>query len=627
MTTPHRHPRRHLRSRSTAAISTSADAAADGAGADAAARHPVERPAAPAAAASPRRSIASRWWRSPCRDAPELAGVGPRAAARRAVVHVATRSTRFHERGYAAVASCSSSSAPTRSPRSRPGATTRHPRRGALRGRLAARRSGRRAAASGCRRSRRAWCTPADRRRSRERPVDHSDRCADRRRVIHCDPRPARRRANRSPGSCRRASQQHIEQHGLYTSTTPGAARDRTRRDVRGRQVAWPRAEKRRKATRASDSRSTRAIARGRGQEGDRPRRARPAEGRRLHRLLRDLLGHQPAADSRDRRRRRWRRWRREGAKPAHVEGYDRSEWILLDYFDFIVHVFAPETRVFYGLERLWGNAERIEIADAVATRNARPARRGLQPIAATMAATAATLALRRARRRSRRRPRARLRRLRPAARTSDARSGLRRLLALDPAADAAALRSLRRSAADVARDQRAAGAVPALPARRRASSTARAPIGAYDGALRAIVHALKYDGRRSLARPLGALMRDARRRRARRRRRASCRCRSIRRGGAQRGFNQAADLARHLGLPVVPALRRVRATADADRPARGAASPQRPRRVRASTRAAARARRRDRRAGRRCEHDGRDAGCVRARAEGRRGSARRCGR
>jgi ribosome-associated protein len=52
-----------------------------------------------------------------------------------------------------------------------------------------------------------------------------------------------------------------------------------------------------------------------------------------------------------------------EGVKPAHVEGYDRSEWILLDYFDFIVHVFAPETRVFYGLERLWGNADRIEVA------------------------------------------------------------------------------------------------------------------------------------------------------------------------------------------------------------------------------------------------------------------------
>ena len=53
-----------------------------------------------------------------------------------------------------------------------------------------------------------------------------------------------------------------------------------------------------------------------------------------------------------------------QGAKPAHVEGHDRSEWVLLDYFDFIVHVFVPETRLFYGLERLWGNAERIEIPE-----------------------------------------------------------------------------------------------------------------------------------------------------------------------------------------------------------------------------------------------------------------------
>jgi ribosome-associated protein len=51
--------------------------------------------------------------------------------------------------------------------------------------------------------------------------------------------------------------------------------------------------------------------------------------------------------------------------KPAHIEGYDRSErsgWILIDYFDFIVHVFVPESRAFYGLERLWGSAERIDI-------------------------------------------------------------------------------------------------------------------------------------------------------------------------------------------------------------------------------------------------------------------------
>ena len=54
--------------------------------------------------------------------------------------------------------------------------------------------------------------------------------------------------------------------------------------------------------------------------------------------------------------------------KPAHVEGYnrsDRSGWILIDYFDFIVHVFARETRLFYDLERLWGSAERMVIPPA----------------------------------------------------------------------------------------------------------------------------------------------------------------------------------------------------------------------------------------------------------------------
>jgi ribosome-associated protein len=50
--------------------------------------------------------------------------------------------------------------------------------------------------------------------------------------------------------------------------------------------------------------------------------------------------------------------------RPAHVEGYDRAEWVLLDYFDFIVHVFSPNARQFYGLERLWGAATCIEIPD-----------------------------------------------------------------------------------------------------------------------------------------------------------------------------------------------------------------------------------------------------------------------
>jgi ComF family protein len=89
--------------------------------------------------------------------------------------------------------------------------------------------------------------------------------------------------------------------------------------------------------------------------------------------------------------------------------------------------------------------------------------------------------------------------------------------------------------------------------------SCARA-IGAHDGALRHIVHALKYEGRRSLARPLAELMR---RHGADVLADASCAVPvplhpSRRR---ERGFNQAADLARHLGLPVVPALRRTRAT------------------------------------------------------------------
>jgi ribosome-associated protein len=50
--------------------------------------------------------------------------------------------------------------------------------------------------------------------------------------------------------------------------------------------------------------------------------------------------------------------------RPAHIEGYDRAEWILMDFFSFIVHVFSPNTREFYALERLWGDAERIEISD-----------------------------------------------------------------------------------------------------------------------------------------------------------------------------------------------------------------------------------------------------------------------
>jgi len=53
-----------------------------------------------------------------------------------------------------------------------------------------------------------------------------------------------------------------------------------------------------------------------------------------------------------------------DGQKAALVEGYNRGEWILLDYFTFIVHEFLPAQRTFYGLERLWGGAESIEVSE-----------------------------------------------------------------------------------------------------------------------------------------------------------------------------------------------------------------------------------------------------------------------
>jgi ribosome-associated protein len=54
---------------------------------------------------------------------------------------------------------------------------------------------------------------------------------------------------------------------------------------------------------------------------------------------------------------------RSRGIRPNHVEGYPRQEWILLDYTDFVVHIFSARARAFYDLERLWGGATRVELA------------------------------------------------------------------------------------------------------------------------------------------------------------------------------------------------------------------------------------------------------------------------
>jgi ribosome-associated protein len=48
-----------------------------------------------------------------------------------------------------------------------------------------------------------------------------------------------------------------------------------------------------------------------------------------------------------------------EGSPPGHVEGLTGGRWVLLDYIDFVVHVFHPQARAFYQLENLWGDAPR----------------------------------------------------------------------------------------------------------------------------------------------------------------------------------------------------------------------------------------------------------------------------
>ncbi len=50
------------------------------------------------------------------------------------------------------------------------------------------------------------------------------------------------------------------------------------------------------------------------------------------------------------------------GLRPAHIEGYNHAEWVLLDYVDFVVHIFGEKARAFYDLERLWRTARRVPV-------------------------------------------------------------------------------------------------------------------------------------------------------------------------------------------------------------------------------------------------------------------------
>ena len=53
------------------------------------------------------------------------------------------------------------------------------------------------------------------------------------------------------------------------------------------------------------------------------------------------------------------------GERPVSIEGYDRADWILMDYGDFLVHIFSENARKYYDLERLWRGAEVVDIASA----------------------------------------------------------------------------------------------------------------------------------------------------------------------------------------------------------------------------------------------------------------------
>ena len=58
------------------------------------------------------------------------------------------------------------------------------------------------------------------------------------------------------------------------------------------------------------------------------------------------------------------KKMREQGIKCSVKEGFESLNWVLMDYFDVVVHIFKRESREFYNLEKLWGDAEFIEIKD-----------------------------------------------------------------------------------------------------------------------------------------------------------------------------------------------------------------------------------------------------------------------
>ena len=73
------------------------------------------------------------------------------------------------------------------------------------------------------------------------------------------------------------------------------------------------------------------------------------------------------------------RELKRENERPLHVEGLKERRWVLLDYVDIAVHIFGRDTREFYALERLWGDAPRTEFESSAAPDPAPATRPGFE--------------------------------------------------------------------------------------------------------------------------------------------------------------------------------------------------------------------------------------------------------
>ena len=71
------------------------------------------------------------------------------------------------------------------------------------------------------------------------------------------------------------------------------------------------------------------------------------------------------------------------GISPNNVEGYNNAEWVLIDYVDFVVHVFSEKARKFYDLERLWKTAKRLEPVDLKSAAKSAAKKKASKPAAA----------------------------------------------------------------------------------------------------------------------------------------------------------------------------------------------------------------------------------------------------